>query len=185
MFGKIFSGKEKNLDTDNETLKSLRKTVEGYVGYNDVRNRKQTDEAIRKFFYERVLELINEYSKVQNQLMQSQMLSTWHASNEILSMLNELRTLLTTDVYRHSTFFETPDVSDSLELTVIYVLESETILEIRDIKDDTTKIYNKLIDIDLLDIEKEVFRVKNQIEEVKATISDRAELIASFELVGI
>ncbi|MHA2503611.1 MAG: hypothetical protein ACXAE3_12160 [Candidatus Kariarchaeaceae archaeon] len=155
------------------------------MGYEDVKVRKATDEGIRKYWYDQTLLLIDEYSKVQNQLMQGQLLSTWPASNAILTMLNDLRTVLSTDKYRHSTFFETPDVSDSLDLEVIYVLESETILQLRDILDDIHKMSAKLRDLELLDIEKDVFAVKEYIEEVKTTITDRAELIASFELVGI
>jgi hypothetical protein len=131
-----------------------------------------------------MLDLINSYSTVKNQLMQGQLLSTWSASNQILTMLNDLRTLLTSDVYRHSTFFETPDVSENIEISVLYLLESETILEIRSIKEDIAKVSEKLTALDLFDIEKDIFSIKSNLEEVRTIISDRAELIASFEIVG-
>jgi hypothetical protein len=100
-------------------------------------------------------------------------------------MLNELRNLLTSDVYRHSTFFETPDVSDNLDLSVIYLLESETILSIQSTKDEMVSVLNKLEALELFEIEKDIFQIKQHIEEIKIIISDRAELIASFEIVGI
>ena len=131
-----------------------------------------------------ILELINSYSVVKNQLMQGQLLSTWPASNQILTMLSDLRTLLTSDVYRHSTFFETPNISDNIEISVLYLLESETILEIRSIKENVAEISKKLEDLDLLNIENEIFKIKSDVEAVNTTISDRAELIASFEIVG-
>ncbi|MHA2276292.1 MAG: hypothetical protein ACXAC2_11015, partial [Candidatus Kariarchaeaceae archaeon] len=134
--------------------------------------------------YDLMLDLINSYSTVKNQLMQGQLLSTWSASNQILTMLNDLRTLLTSDVYRHSTFFETPDVSENIEISVLYLLESETILEIRSIKEDIAKVSEKLTALDLFDIEKDIFSIKSNLEEVRTIISDRAELIASFEIVG-
>jgi len=186
MFGKIFgSGKKKSEETANATLQSLRTTIDNYIGYENVKNRKQTDQGIRKYWYDLVLQILDNYSKVQNELMKGQLLSTWPASNAIINNLKELRTLLSSDVYRHSTFFETPDVSDSLDIEVIYVLESETILEMRDILGEIEKVKKKLDEMELLDIEKDVFRIKDMVDEVNTTISDRAELIASFELVGI
>jgi hypothetical protein len=169
---------------ESETLKSLRNTIKDYAGYDDVRDRATTDKALRNYLYDLMLDLINSYSTVQNQLMQGQLLSTWSASNQILTKLNDLRTLLTSDVYRHSTFFETPDVSENIEISVLYLLESETILEIRSTKEDITKVSEKLTALDLFDIEKDIFSIKSNIEEISTTISDRAELIASFEIVG-
>ena len=175
---KKFTGRE------SETLKSLKNYIKEYVGYDDVNDRTKSDKALRTHLYNFILELIDSYSVVQNQLMQGQLLSTWPASNQILNMLNSLRTLLTSDVYRHSTFFETPDISENIEISVLYLLESETILEIRQIRENVKLISKKLEDLDLLDIENDIFKVQSDIEAVQTTISDRAELIASFEIVG-
>ncbi|MHA2090470.1 MAG: hypothetical protein ACW98K_06385 [Candidatus Kariarchaeaceae archaeon] len=182
---KRFRGSKLPSFTDNETLKALRKTIDSYIGYDDVNDRAQSDKSLRNLLYGYVLDLIDTYSLVQNQLMQGQLLSTWSASNAILAMLNDLRNLLTSDVYRHSTFFETPDVSDNLDLSVIYLLESETILSIQSTKDEMVSVLNKLEALELFEIEKDIFQIKQHIEEIKIIISDRAELIASFEIVGI
>ncbi|MHA2251559.1 MAG: hypothetical protein ACXAD7_14440 [Candidatus Kariarchaeaceae archaeon] len=182
---KRLRGQKVKATTDNETQNSLRKTIEDYIGYDDVKDRAKTDKGLRNFLYTILLDLIDTYSIVQNQLMQAQLLSTWSASNAILAMLNELRNLLTTDVYRHSTFFETPNVSENLEISVLYLLESETILTIKDVKENMLKVSQKLTDLDLFEIERDIFVIRDNIEEVKLTISDRAELIASFEIVGI
>ncbi|MHA2027883.1 MAG: hypothetical protein ACW99A_12165 [Candidatus Kariarchaeaceae archaeon] len=181
----MFKRKQKKFTGgESETLKSLRNNIKEYTGYDDVKNRTTTDKALRNYLYDLMLDLINSYSTVKNQLMQGQLLSTWSASNQILTMLNDLRTLLTSDVYRHSTFFETPDVSENIEISVLYLLESETILEIRSIKEDIAKVSEKLTALDLFDIEKDIFSIKSNLEEVRTIISDRAELIASFEIVG-
>ncbi|MCE7733439.1 MAG: hypothetical protein GPJ54_01085 [Candidatus Heimdallarchaeota archaeon] len=181
----MFKRKQKKFTgSESETLKSLKNTIKEYAGYDNVKDRSQSDRALRNYLYDMILDLINAYSNVQNQLMQGQLLSTWSASNQILTMLNDLRTLLTSDVYRHSTFFETPDISENIEISVLYLLESETILEFRSTKDDIQKVSEKLEALDLLDIERDIYRIKSNIEEINTTISDRAELIASFEIVG-
>ncbi|OLS28813.1 MAG: hypothetical protein HeimC2_04140 [Candidatus Heimdallarchaeota archaeon LC_2] len=175
---KKFSGRE------SETLKSLKNTLDGYEGYDNVKDRTKSDRALRTYLLNLMLDLIDSFSMVKNQLMQGQLLSTWPASNQVLTMLNDLRTLLTSDVYRHSTFFETPNISDNIEISVLYLLESETILEIRSIKENISTVSKKLEALDLLNIENEIFKIKSDIEAVNTTISDRAELIASFEIVG-
>ena len=181
----MFKRKQKKFTGgESETLKSLRNTIKDYTGYDDVKDRSPSDRALRNYLYDLILDLINSYSNVQNQLMQGQLLSTWSSSNQILTMLNTLRTLLTSDVYRHSTFFETPDISENIEISVLYLLESETILEMRSTKKDIQTVSEKLIALDLFDIEKDILKIKSNIEEVNQTIADRAELIASFEIVG-
>ena len=84
-----------------------------------------------------------------------------------------------------STFFETPDVSEHLEISVLYLLESETILEMRSVKEKMDATTEKLQNLDLMDIEHDILNIKATIESVHLTISDRAELIASFEIVGL
>lgn len=181
----MFKRKQKKFTGgESETLKSLKNTIKDYEGYDNVKDRSQSDRALRNYLYDMILELINSYSIVQNQLMQGQLLSTWSASNQILTMLNDLRTLLTSDVYRHSTFFETPDISENIEISVLYLLESETILEFRSTKEDIQNASEKLEALDLLNIERDIYKIKSNIEEINTTISDRAELIASFEIVG-
>lgn len=181
----MFKRKQKKFTGgESETLKSLRNTIKDYMGYDNVKDRSKSDRALRNYLYDMILDLINSYSIVQNQLMQGQLLSTWPASNQILTMLNELRTLLTSDVYRHSTFFETPDISENIEISVLYLLESETILEFRSTKEDIQNASRKLESLDLSNIERDIYKIKSNIEEISTTISDRAELIASFEIVG-
>ncbi len=182
---KRFKSKKESVKIEDDTLRSLRKTIDEYLGYDNVRERGQTDKALRNYLYNLILEMINTYSTIQTQLMQSQLLSTWTASNAIIAMLNELRSLLITDVYRHSTFFETPIVSENLEISVLYLLESETILTITDIKEKMESVIQKLEALELFEIERDIFQIKSNLEEVSLTISDRAELIASFEIVGI
>lgn len=181
----MFGRKKKSADSSNETLNSLRKEIHNYSDYDDVKNRDKTDRALRKYLYDIILELIDAYTAVQNHLMQGQLLSTWSASNQILTLLNELRTLLTSDVYRHSTFFETPDVSENIEISIIYLLESETILSLRAVLEKMKATAEKLANLDLYDIEKDIYSIKSEIDEIHQTISDRAELIASFEIVGL
>ena len=181
----MFKRKSKQGVGESETLKSLRNTMKGYIGYNEVRERGPTDKALRNYLYSLVLNMIDKYSQVQNQLMQGQLLSTWSSSNQILTMLTDLRNFLSSDVYRHSTFFETPNIFDNIEVSILYLLESETILEMRSLIDLMEKTAERLKNLDLTDIEQNILAIRDSVIEVKTTITDRAELIASFEIVGL
>lgn len=184
MFKKRNSSKAKYSETTDETLKSLRKAINGYVDYETLSARRQTDQVFRRYLVDLTLELRSIYSSIQNQLMQGQILSAWSASNQILKFLDETKKILVEDVYRHSTFFDTPDVSANLEISVLYILESETILELNSIKENMNRVIQRLQNLDLLDIEKDIYKIKTDISEVYQTISDRAELIASYEIIA-
>lgn len=169
----------------SETLVSIQNTIKGYSHYTDKRGRTETDKLLRTYLYNNLTELYDLYSKVHHQLMQAQILSAWQASNQIMTSIKELRTFLTQDVYRHSTFFEAKDISTIIEISVVYILESEIILSINSLQKLSSTIYENLINVDMLDIEKNILRFQKNMNEVSVAIRDRAELIASFELVGV
>ncbi|MDH5401033.1 MAG: hypothetical protein OEY49_00970 [Candidatus Heimdallarchaeota archaeon] len=183
MFKKFKSSKSLPA-TDNQTLNGLRRAIPNYIGYDGLKERKSSDNAYRSFLYDKVIKLVDGYSAVQTHLMRNQLLSTWSISNEILNMLTQMRNILSTDVYRHSTFFDTANVSDILDLSVIYVLESETIVTSSEVVDKVQIINDKLSNLELQNIEQDILATKSDIKEIYTIISDRAELIASFELVG-
>ncbi|MCY3412335.1 MAG: hypothetical protein INQ03_11930 [Candidatus Heimdallarchaeota archaeon] len=169
----------------DETLKSLRKIIKGYEHYKEKDVRKSTDEALRAYFYDRMVELSDIYSKVHGQLLSAQILSAWQASNYIQKELQDLRKYLSDDVYRHSTFFEANDVTSIIEISIIYILESETLLTIENCKSLSEKIYEDLVNVNMLEVEKEILQLQRAIREISNNIKDRGELIASFELVGV
>ena len=47
------------------------------------------------------------------------------------------------------------------------------------------KTAERLKNLDLTDIEQNILAIRDSVIEVKTTITDRAELIASFEIVGL
>ena len=55
----------------------------------------------------------------------------------------------------------------------------------RSVKEKMDITTGKLQNLDLMDIEQDILNIKSTIESVHLTISDRAELIASFEIVGL
>lgn len=168
----------------NSTLRSLRDTIKGYSRYDVKADRKNTDEALRTYLHAGITELYDEFSQVANQLMRSQILSAWQAGNLILKELQGLRGFLVADVYRHSTFFDAIDVSSIIEISVIYIIESEIILTIDACKILARKINEEIANVMLENVEKDVMALKKNIDGFSRAIRDRAELIASFELVG-
>ncbi len=169
----------------NSTHKSLIKTIDGYEGYEGKNERKNTDEALRVYLHSIITDLYDEFSKVANQLMQAQILSAWQAANIIMKEIQSLRSFLSEDKYRHSTFFDANDVSSIIEISVIYIIESEIILTINASKDIAIQIYDDIININMENVEKNVMKLKRNIDGFSRSIRDRAELIASFEIVGI
>ena len=169
----------------SDTLRSIQDTIKGYSQYEGKKERTETDKLLRTYLYNNLTELYDLYSNVHQQLMQAQILSAWQASNQIMSSIQELRTFLTQDVYRHSTFFDANDISTIIEISVVYILESEIILSINSLKKLSATIFDKLINVEMLDIEKNILQFQKDMNEVSVAIKDRAELIASFELVGV
>ncbi len=168
----------------SQTLNALRSFIDDYVDYDDQSDRAKTDKAVRHHLINQVLGLITDFSKIQNSLMKGQMLSTWSISNSTGETLKKLRAILSADVYRHSTFFESSDVSILLELTVLYTLEHECILQLNKLKKEMTEVNEKLVNLDMFDMEGDIIKMRNAVRAVYKDLSDRAELIASFEIVN-
>ena len=168
----------------SQSLNELRSFIDEYVDYEDQSDRTKTDKAVRHHLINQVLGLITEFSKIQNSLMKGQMLSTWSISNSIGETLKKLRGVLSVDVYRHSTFFESNDVSVLLELSVLYTLEHECILQLNKLKKDMQETNQRLENLDMFDMEGDIVGMRKAIRAVYKDLSDRAELIASFEIVN-
>lgn len=188
----MFFNKRKSKKTDyellgdSETHKSLINTISGYKSYEDVKKRYETDQAIRKFLYNKVINLTDTFSKINTYLMQNQMLATWKAANDIKNKLDELQVKLlapNADIYRHSTFFDTPDVSEWLDIPVIYVIESEMIVLTADLKKEMEMTLSELSNRNLDEIANLVGKIRADVSELYTMIMDRAELFASFEIV--
>ena len=168
----------------SQTLKELRSFIPDYVDYEDQSDRTKTDKAVRYHLINQVLGLITDFSVIQNSLMKGQMLSTWSISNSISETLKKIRAILGKDVYRHSTFFESSDVTILLELTVLYTLEHECILQLNKLKKEMVEINQRLDNLDMFDMEGDIVKMRSAIRAIYKDLSDRAELIASFQIVN-
>jgi ribosomal protein S8 len=168
----------------SQTLKELRELIDDYIDYEDQSDRLKSDKAVRFFLINQVLGLMTDFSKIQNSLMKGQMLSTWSLSNSIGEILKKLRAVLSTKNYSSSTFFESSDVSVLLEVTVLYTLEHECILQLNKLKKEMQDINTRLESLDMFDMETDIVKIRNAIRAVHKDLSDRAELIASFEIVN-
>ena len=186
--------KNKVKSFEGDSHKSLVKKIPNYKGYNDVDDRLDTDKAIRNFLYQQLLEVIDLWTASSSMLMQQQITEGWRNSNLLTSILDKIKKLLIADnidIYRHSTFFETTDVSEWIDVSIIYTLESEMVFLLDTIKNEIVVINEKLSTPSRLPSKKELTKeVLNLIEklvsdvnEIYVMISDRAELLASFEIV--
>jgi hypothetical protein len=180
-------GNKKELKYVDETQKSLVNKVPNYKGYENVKDRNPTDKAIRKYLSLKVDENINLFSTVTQKLLQHQILSTWKYSDEIKQKLEQLAKTLNakdTDIYRHSTFFDTPKVEEWIDIPVLYILESEMIIICDSLRRSLTNLLDQLLGDNLSDVESKIKSVRADVSELHTMVLDRAELLASFEIVG-
>jgi hypothetical protein len=75
-------------------------------------------------------------------------------------------------------------VSVLLEITVLYTLEHECILQLNKLTKEMQDINVRLENLDMFDMESDIVKIRNAIRGVYKDLSDRAELIASFEIVN-
>ncbi len=168
--------------------KSLVGRIKGYKSYTTPENRQQTDLALRKHLHLELLEVKDLFSKIKNKLMRLQILSTWPRAENISKQLDKLIWLMTapnSDVYRHSTFFDSPRIDEWIEVNVFYILESEAILQLEEVKNEMKRILERFENGDTGMIEKEIIFLSEKIDELYTSLMDRAELIASMEIMAL
>ncbi len=186
--------KDKVKSYESDTHKSLVKKIPGYRSYEDVNERLETDKAIRNYLYQQLLEVMDLWTNASSLLLQQQVTEAWRTGNVIKNTLEKISKLLTADnfdIYRHSTFFETTEVSEWIDVPVLYTLESEMVLILDSMKEEIMEIIDLLNTPNRLPSKKET--TKKALEEIEklltncnelyVMISDRAELLASFEIV--
>ena len=186
--------KDKVKSYESDTHKSLVKKIPGYRSYEDVNERLETDKAIRNYLYQQLLEVMDLWTNASSLLLQQQVTEAWRTGNMIKNTLEKISKLLTADnfdIYRHSTFFETTEVSEWIDVPVLYTLESEMVLILDSMKEEIMEIIDFLNTPNRLPSKKEatkkaleeIERLLTNCNELYVMISDRAELLASFEIV--
>ena len=181
---------EKNLH------KPLVKLIPEYRAYGKVEDRLDTDKSIRNFLYSKMLELADHFTNTTTLLLQRQILELWRYSNDIKSWIGKINKFLTAknnDIYRHTTFFITPDVSEWIDIPVIYKLETDIILLTDSLNSNIEKLN---LDLDgvisgeeapdsvMSKLSKSIASIYQDVKKLHKLISDRAELISSFEIVA-
>lgn len=162
--------------------------VKGYVSYETPEERLKTDQAFKEFLYTQLLDLIDIFSRIKGYLLQLQILSTWHASEQITKRLQEMKWILTAsndEVYRHSTFFDSPKVEEWIDINVLYIIESEMILVAEDIKNHMKTVLERFEREETAQIEKEIMIIQKNVNELATSLKERAELLASFEIMAL
>lgn len=162
--------------------------VKGYQSYETPEERKKTDQAFREFMYLQLLDMIDLFSRIKNYLLQLQILSTWHASEQISRQLKEMKWLLTApkdDVYRHSTFFDSPIIEEWIDINVLYIIESEMILVAEETKNHMKEVLSRFEKEETALIEKEIMLIQKNVNELATSLKERAELLASFEIMAL
>lgn len=179
---------------ESENHQALMSLIKGYKSYSNVKVRQETDKALRNHLYEKVISLQHKFTETNTFLMEKQYVRTWKAVNDIKTSFDDIKKILlakNTDVYRHSTFFETPDVSEWIDVPVIYIIETEMILTIEDtdrLLDQIKNLISGNTNIEVADVipsvEKLILEIAKAVSDLYGMIWERAELIASFEIVG-
>ncbi len=182
----FFKRKKKEIQPSSIAHNSLIKIIPNYRGYEILNNRKITDEAIRGYFASLILDLKNKFTKINTILLTRKMLNVWNLSSVVLKKLEEINVLMTAsmdDVYGHSTFFDSEKIEDWIEVSVFYVLETESLSFINQIQQQIDEVLEYLQHDKIFSIEKSLLDLKKNIDEVYYLLHDRAELISSFEIM--
>ncbi len=184
----FFRRKKKQRGYTSEIHKSMVQKIKGYVSYETPEERLKTDQAFREFLYLQLLNISDLFSRIKGYLLQLQILSTWHASEQISKQLQEMKWLLTApkeEVYRHSTFFDSPKVKEWIDINVLYIIESEMILVSEDIKKHMRTVLERFEGEETALIEKEIMIIHKNVNELATSLKERAELLASFEIMAL
>ena len=181
----------------NKTQKSphttLVESVEGYRSYDVRDDRHKTDTAIRKHLLSSIAKIVELQAKSATFLLTKKILGGWHASNETDKYLASLKKLLdikNVDIYRHTTFFMTSDISPWIDVPVIYDLEVEMILLTETLFTSLTQLIEALSLFQLTpesatqpELEALAIKVAKNVKTLYSMVSERAELLSSFEIV--
>lgn len=180
--------KSKKKQYSSEIHKSLNQKVKGYESYDSPEERKKTDLAFREYLYEQVIEMVKYFAQIKDYLIRLQILSTWSAAESITKNLNRMKYLLTAkndEVYRHSTFFDSPKISEWIEISVLYIIESEMILIADEILRQMKDMLEGFQKEEAMQIELKIMEIEKGVRELTSSLNERAELIASFEIMAL
>ncbi|MHA1910636.1 MAG: hypothetical protein ACTSYA_02970 [Candidatus Kariarchaeaceae archaeon] len=176
----------------SESIKQLVKIVAGYVGYSSLDNRKLTDSSLRGYISDNLQKLVDKSAELQGSLIQNQILAAWSTSGKVNSLIKEIIKTLQNESEDHpyprsygfTTFFVTKKL-EGISIDILYIIELDVVKNLEAIDIIMDAILQRLQTMDLVEIEGDVTTLYANVESVKKTMHERAELIASFEKLDL
>jgi len=176
----------------SESIKQLVKMVAGYVGYSNLENRKLTDSSLRGYLANHLQKVVDKAAELQGLLIQNQILAAWSTSGKVGALLKEIIKTLLDESEKHpfprnygfSTFFVTKKL-EGISTDILYFIELDVVKNIEAIDIIIDAILQRLQTMDLVEIEGDVTTLYANVESVRKTLHERAELIASFEKLDL
>ena len=181
---KIFKRKKQQTFAEgSEVIKEIRKYISEYKGYDDVNYRLESDKMFRSGLVKKLRKISNNFAEIVGKLIEMRLLNAWGLCEKALKELKDVESKLTNPDYRHTTFFDNPNL-EGLDITVIYVLETEAFTLLDDMEVLTEEIMGKLREASFDEIDQLVSRLVQLASSLVKLLTDRIELIASFEIIG-
>ncbi len=185
LFGRTKKDEISVTDEDvREILKKLRKAIPEYKEYERLDNRDPTDRCYRVHLLTEMQEVTDIMKECHQLLIQAQVLATWSTVEQILGTLGTMTRMVESPDYRFSTFFETT-VLEGIEVDIIYELENTTLEQLTTVKSKAIEARGRLKVLDIDGIGDDIISIGRDIGSAHHLISDRTELITSFEKISI
>lgn len=95
-----------------EVLKHIRKDIKSFVGYNNIKDKEESEEKIRNYLKGRFRDFNDKISVLQEIALSSQMIMIWGDLDSCLAHIRKTVLLLENKKYSGSSFFFTDSVRD-------------------------------------------------------------------------
>ncbi len=175
--------KETAFAESSAVIKDLRKIIPNYQGYENVEDRLETDKLFRSHIVAKLRNISNIFAEIVGKLIEMRMLNAWGVCDRALRELKEIEAKVREPDYKHTTFFDNPTL-EGLDVSVLYLLESEAFALLEDMKVLTEDTLGRLREANFENIDQLVARLVQLANSLVQLLGDRIELIASFEIIG-
>ena len=175
--------KQEEFAESSEIIKTIRRKVPEYKGYQEVQHRLESDRQFRSYIVRKLKDISNDFAEIVGKLIEVRMLNAWGTCDQILKELKEIEKRVRAPDYRHTTFFENPKL-EGLDVSVIYILEQEAFQILDDIKVIAEEILGYLREASYEPIDSLISKASKLANQLIKLLNDRIELIASFEIIG-
>ncbi len=175
--------KQEEFMETSEVIKDIKRKIPEYKGYRDLEDRLETDKQFRSYIVKQLKDISNDFAEIVGKLIEVRMLNAWGTCDKILKEIKEIEKKVRAPDYRHTTFFENPRL-EGLDISVIYILESEAFKILDDIKVIGEEILGYLREANYENIDQLISQVFQLTNNLIKLLNDRIELIASFEIIG-